>query len=124
MSADFMVQDIVATAAGFLLFPLLLIAPGYAAGWFFDLFDFRRSRFGVRLSQSLLLSVALTPICLYLPARFLTFTGAFVLLAFFLLAFRFFPAGGSSRPPVSRFRDGRRIGVRDPPPLADVFFGD
>lgn len=89
MSADFMVQDIVATAAGFLLFPLLLIAPGYAAGWFFDLFDFRRSRFGVRLSRSLLLSVALTPICLYLPARFLTFTGAFVLLAFFLLAFVF-----------------------------------
>ncbi len=55
--------------AGFALFPLVIVIPGYVFGWLFDLFDFRSQGAFVRFIISLVLSMAISPFLFFLSAR-------------------------------------------------------
>lgn len=82
---NFMLQDILSTLLGFILFPLVLIVPGYAIGWWLDLFDFRRRLLHSRLALSLLLSFAVSPILFYLSTSLFSYVGTSIMV--FALAF-------------------------------------
>jgi ABC-type sulfate transport system permease subunit len=51
----------------------VLFAPGYLAGWAFNLFDFRQRRPVLRLILGVPLTIAISPILVYLLARFLAY---------------------------------------------------
>ena len=69
----------------------VLFAPGYLAGWAFHLFDFRQRRPVLRLILGVPLTIAISPIVVYLLARFLPaglwiFYGASTIGCLWLLA--------------------------------------
>jgi hypothetical protein len=78
--ANFTVQDLLGSAAAFLIFPIVLLLPGYAAGWIFDVFGFRRRRRLTRYGIALLLSNAIVPIVAFLEIRYLSASFALVSL--------------------------------------------
>ncbi len=84
---NFMLQDISSTLLGFLIFPLVLIVPGYVAGWLLNLFDFRMRFLHSRLALSLLLSVSISPILFYLSSSLFLFVEAFFVMASFFIVF-------------------------------------
>ena len=67
-------EDLLGTAAGFALFALIVVIPGYVLGWSTDALDFRRGSMAYRLALSLAFSVSVCPIVTFLLAR----TGSFV----------------------------------------------
>ncbi len=69
-----MAEDLIGTAAGFVLFALIVVIPGYVIGWSTDALDFRRGSMAYRLALSLAFSVSVSPIVTFLLAR----TGSFV----------------------------------------------
>ena len=71
-----MLADLVGVFTGIALFPLFLLAPGYAIAGLTGLLGFRRRSLNQKLGLSLLLSIAVCPIATYLLARF----GSFVLV--------------------------------------------
>jgi len=71
-----MLADLVGIFTGIALFPLFLLAPGYAIAGLTDLLGFRRSSLNQKLGLSLLISIAICPIATYLLSRF----GSFVLV--------------------------------------------
>lgn len=77
---NFMLQDVLSTLLGFLLFPLVLIVPGYVIGWWLDLFDFHRRLLHSRLALSLLLSFAVSPILFYLSTSLLSYVGTAIMV--------------------------------------------
>lgn len=82
---NYSLQDLLSALLGFLIFPCVLIAPGYVTGWLLDLFDFKKRRFVVRLGIGLVLSFAVSPIVLQLTSSLLSFSFAlFTLLVFFV----------------------------------------
>lgn len=85
LELNFTVQDILSAFWGFLIFPCVLIAPGYVTGWFFDLFDFKRRRPLVRLGIGLVLSFAVSPIIFQLTSNLISFGIAIILVAVFTL---------------------------------------
>ncbi|MBN8656169.1 MAG: hypothetical protein J0M11_10560 [Anaerolineae bacterium] len=87
---NYTLQDILSALLGFLIFPCVLIAPGYVTGWLLDLFDFRQRRFVVRLGIGLVLSFAVSPIVLQLTSSLLSFSFALFTLFVFFAAFLFF----------------------------------
>src|ERR1700721_2691162 len=58
--------DLVGAAVGTLLFAYLLVPPGFFFGWIFDLLDFRKQSWPWQVLLSLLYSVSLVPIVLFL----------------------------------------------------------
>lgn len=82
---NFMLQDILSTLFGFLLFPLVLIAPGYVISWWLDMFDFRRRLLHSRLALSLLLSFAISPILFYLSSSLFSYFGTLIMVIAFSL---------------------------------------
>lgn len=80
-------QIVVSTLMGFLLFPVVLVVPGYVVGWMLDLFDFRRRLAHSRMAVAILLSFAISPILVYLPSSLVSFIFIFILLALFIFAF-------------------------------------
>ena len=66
----FMLSDLAGTATAALLFPLILLAPGYLLGWALDLLDFRRRSIVARGALSLPFSVGVSPITAYLLELF------------------------------------------------------
>src|SRR5271167_1461434 len=58
--------DLIGAALGTVLFAYLLVPPGYLFGWIFDLLDFRKQSWRWQLLLSLLYSVSLVPIVLFL----------------------------------------------------------
>ncbi|MCZ2127156.1 MAG: hypothetical protein LC099_05200 [Anaerolineales bacterium] len=84
---NFMAQDIFGATLAFVLFPLVLVFPGYVCGWAFDLFDFRARRLTTRFALALLLSVAVCPILYYLAASLLSMNAALILTFLFAAAF-------------------------------------
>lgn len=60
-----MLIDLVESALGLLLGPLVFVLPGYALGQLSGVFDFRRRSVLVQASIALMLSVAVGPIALY-----------------------------------------------------------
>ena len=69
MMVNFTYQDLAGSLLAFVLFPLVLVFPGYLVGWTINLFDFRRRLAVVRFLMSLVLSNAVSPIFLYLAFR-------------------------------------------------------
>ncbi len=53
-------------------FGLFALIPGYVAGWAANIFEFRRGSVLRQMALSVPLSVAVVPICTYLPWRFLS----------------------------------------------------
>src|SRR6478752_3751455 len=66
------VTDITATLFAFLLFSFFLFVPGYAIGWFLDLFAFRRRTLPFRLTLCVPLSISVCPILIYFAGRFVS----------------------------------------------------
>jgi hypothetical protein len=67
---NFTVADILLSGWAFFLFAFFLIPPGYALGWSLNLVDFRKQDPSTRFLLSLPLSIALTPILIYLAGRY------------------------------------------------------
>jgi hypothetical protein len=70
MMINFTLQDIFGSLLAFLLFALIFVAPGYVTGWLLDLFDFSRRSLPARLVIAIILSVAVSPIILFLIYHF------------------------------------------------------
>lgn len=85
ISTNFMVQDIFSTLIGFLLFPLLLILPGYIVGRILNTFSFRSQHIYSQVSLSLLLSFAVSPILFYLLSSLVGFAGTQIFVYLLLL---------------------------------------
>jgi hypothetical protein len=66
----FTLSDLARSLAAACLFPLFVLAPGYAVAWLFDLFDFRKRTAPFRLALALPLSIGIVPIFVYLLGRF------------------------------------------------------
>lgn len=62
----FFLSDVLGTILATFLFAFLLFTPGYIAGFSIDLFDFRAASFRWRAIMSLPLSIAVTPLTIYL----------------------------------------------------------
>lgn len=89
LEINYTLQDILSALLGFLIFPCVLIAPGYVTGWLLDLFDFKQRRFLVRLGIGLVLSFAVSPIVLQLTSSLLSFSFALFTLFVFFVSFLF-----------------------------------
>lgn len=63
-------QDLVGFVFGFLIFPAIIIVPGFVIGSIGNLFDFRRRSMSRKLLASLPISIAVMPIATYLLWRF------------------------------------------------------
>ncbi|MDR3701581.1 MAG: hypothetical protein P4L56_18170 [Candidatus Sulfopaludibacter sp.] len=67
---SFMLADLEGSLLAVCLFPLFIVAPGFAVAWLTDLFDFRRRTTAFQCALSLPLSIALCPIATYFAGRF------------------------------------------------------
>ena len=88
MFSNFTFFDIVSSLVAFCLFPLIFVAPGYVAGWAFNLFSFRERRSIARLVFAIPVSFAFSPILFFLAARLVSYQFALGVLS--LLAASFF----------------------------------
>ncbi len=86
---NFTLVDAFGVLLGSLLFPLVMLIPGYVLGWVFDLFDFRHRLLGTRLAVGVLLSLAFSPVLFYLTSLLFSMQAAFALLAIFAIFFLF-----------------------------------
>jgi len=86
---NFTLQDIFGAALAFCLFPIVIVFPGYVAGWALDLFDFRLRQPIVRLGIGLVLSFAVVPIVLDLTSSLLSLNISLLVLGGFAAAFAF-----------------------------------
>lgn len=66
MTHNFTASDIVGTSIVFVLFPLVLVIPGYVLGALLNLFAFDRRTLLARLAISICLSISVIPIATYL----------------------------------------------------------
>jgi hypothetical protein len=71
MISHFMLSDLIGTFEALLLFPLILLVPGYVLGWLLDILAFRRRTLLTRLTLAVPLSIGICPIVTYLLWRFL-----------------------------------------------------
>jgi hypothetical protein len=86
-SLSFTLQDIIGSLLAFLLFPLVMLLPGYVIGWIFNLFRFRERLLFVRVLFSLVLSISICPILIYLPYRLVSVTLVWLMLIAFVIVF-------------------------------------
>ena len=84
---NFTLQDILGAAFAFCLFPLVIVFPGYVAGWVFNCFDFRIRQPVVRLGIGIVLSFAISPILFFLTSNFFPKIFTLLILAGIALAF-------------------------------------
>lgn len=84
-SLNFALHDVFGVFLAFLIFPSVILFPGYVIGWAVDLFEFRRRSILSRHAIAVLVSIAVVPILLYLLALFLSFDAViFLVLCFFI----------------------------------------
>lgn len=86
MLDNFTVQEILGSLLGFLIFPLVIVIPGYVVGWLLNLFDFRNRLIAVRFLIALVLSNAIIPIILYLASSLVSSSFAVAILLACLVA--------------------------------------
>jgi len=77
---SFTIQDLLGAFLGFIIFPLVLVFPGYVLGWGLNLFDFKNRLPVTRYVIAVALSNAITPIGLFLIYRFFSADLALVVL--------------------------------------------
>ena len=73
--------DLLASLAAICLYPLLLVAPGYAIGWLTQVFEFRDRSREFRLALSIPLSISTAPILIYLIGRLVCMRAAVAVLS-------------------------------------------
>ena len=66
----FIIADLLGTLGAFLLFPLIIIIPGYVLGHISQLLRFRELPLFYRISVACLISISCCPITVYLMAKF------------------------------------------------------
>jgi len=76
-----MLADVAGSLLGVCLFPLFVLAPGFALAWLTNIFDFRRRTAAFQAVLSLPLSIAICPSMTYLGARFGSMTAVWILYA-------------------------------------------
>jgi hypothetical protein len=81
----FTAADCAGILAGFGLFSLIALAPGYALGWLLDLLQFRRRTVACQFALSVTLSIALGPLTTYFVARAWSLLAALLLYAVFAI---------------------------------------
>ena len=86
-SLSFTAQDIIGDLMGCLLFPLIVVAPGYVVGWIYNLFHFKNRLPLVRVLISILLSISVCPILIYLSYRLAGSWLVWLVLSSFLAGF-------------------------------------
>src|SRR5512145_177062 len=69
MLVNYSVQDIFGSLLAFIFFPLIFVLPGYVCAWTLNLFDFRQRLFPARLTISVVISMAVSPVLLFLVYR-------------------------------------------------------
>src|SRR5581483_3665342 len=77
----FMLADVAATIGAVCLYPLFVFSPGYVAAWLADLFGFRRRTLAFQIALSIPLSIAISPVVIYLAGRFGSMTAVWALYA-------------------------------------------
>ena len=83
---NFTLQDIFGVCLAYLIFPFVVLFPGYVIGWTVQLFDFRQRQIITRHLIALLVSVMVIPILFYLLAFFISFyVVKWAILSFFVL---------------------------------------
>ncbi len=83
---NFALQDIFGVSLALLIFPSVILFPGYVIGWAVDLFDFRRRQILTRHIIAILVAVAVVPIFFYLLAFFVSFYAVkLTVICFFIL---------------------------------------
>ncbi len=78
---NFTLVDLLSTSAAIIVFPLFIVIPGFLLGRLLNLFSFRRRTPLLRLLLSLPLSLALTPVILYLLGRYFSTGGVWLFYA-------------------------------------------
>jgi hypothetical protein len=79
--------DFTTTLVAFVAFSLFAIVPGYVAGWLTDACGFRRGSVLRQAALTVPLSIAVLPILVYLPWRFLSITAVWLVMAAMAAAF-------------------------------------
>ena len=69
MTPQFMLSDLLEAAKATILFTLVLLVPGYVAGWSLDLLSFKRRSVLTRMVMAVPLSIGLCPVITYLLGR-------------------------------------------------------
>ena len=112
---NYMLRDWLAILAGFSLFSLVTLVPGYAFGWLLDILRFRQRTLWFRLTLSVPLSIALGPILSYLLGRWLSLEAVEAVYGVLCLYVLFLAVRGwKSRPhPLAPFSKahGKVLGV-------------
>ncbi len=86
MPLNFTLQDILHVLFAILIFPTVLVFPGYVIGWAFDIFSFKQRTFLAQYVIATALSNAFMPAALFLAFRFASNQfGIGIILIFFLL---------------------------------------
>jgi hypothetical protein len=85
--SNFTVQDINGSLLAFLLFPLVIVIPGWVVSWIFGLFDFRKRTYYAKLPIAILLSIAIVPALVFLVWRLTSFSVVLGILIAFLIVF-------------------------------------
>src|SRR5258708_4556391 len=79
--------EIGTTLQAFLVFSLFMGVSGYVAGWLGNVCGFRGGSLPRKIALSIALSIAVTPIEIYLPWRFLSIRAVWAVLAVVATAF-------------------------------------
>jgi hypothetical protein len=87
MLANYSVQDIFGSVLTFLFFSLVFVFPGYVCAWAMDLFEFRRRLLPARLTIAVVISMAISPVLLFLAYRLGSAGFSLFLLGLFGLGF-------------------------------------
>ncbi len=86
-SLSFTAQDIIGSLLAFWLFLLILVTPGYVIGRVFDLFNFKSRLPLVRILISIVVSISVCPILIYLSYRLVGNWLVWLILFAFLAGF-------------------------------------
>jgi len=87
MANNFTLQDIFGTILAFSLFSTVFVAPGYVVGWLLDLFDFSTHSSMMRFAIAIVLSIAISPIVVFLVYYFISAKATTLTLLFFVVIF-------------------------------------
>jgi hypothetical protein len=77
---NYFLLDFLGSVLAFLLFPLVFVFPGYICAYILDLFDFRKRLLVGRITISVVISLACSPILLFLTYRLASVSWAISLL--------------------------------------------
>jgi len=100
----FPLSDLTGISAGFALFSLLTLLPGYSIGWLTNVFGFRRRSLPFRLAASVPVSLSVTPIVGYTVGRWPGLTTAWIVYALLFAAALYTGAGRRVVASIAGFR--------------------